>query len=273
MTALRNQLLFFDLEWLDVPEEHAQRLIADPLLAPYRHYLGSERRFKPHTLSEAEERLMNDKDLTGINAWQRLFTEFAAAARYKVEMGGQARELNQSQVLVHAARSRPEACGSAPSSRCTPRCRGRGQVLSFIYDTRFQDHLVTNRLRHYDDPMAPRHLANEIDGRGGEHDDGRGRAQLPAGAPLFHAQGAACSSCRSWSCTTSMRRCSTSKRSSPTGEARDIILGGAEPVLAAVCRHRAALLRRALDRRRPAQRQARRRVLLRRVAVAASVSS
>jgi oligoendopeptidase F len=38
------------------------------------------------------------------------------------------------------------------------------QVSSFIYDTRFQDHLVNNRLRRYDHPMQPRHLANEIDG-------------------------------------------------------------------------------------------------------------
>jgi oligoendopeptidase F len=163
MTAQRNKLLFFDLEWLEVPEEHAQRLIADPHLAPYRHHLASERRFKPHTLSEAEERIMNDKDLTGIRAWQRLFTEFAAATRFKVEIGGETRELNQSQVLVLLRDPDRETRRRAFESLCAT-LQERGQVLSFIYDTRFQDHLVSNRLRHYDDPMAPRHLANEIDG-------------------------------------------------------------------------------------------------------------
>lgn len=164
MTSLRNQLLFFDLEWLDVPDEHAQRLIDDPLLAPYRHYLSSERRFKPHTLSEPEERLMNDKDLTGINAWRRFFTEFNAAQRFKVQTNGQAREVNQSEALT-LMRDPDRGVRQAAFESFYSALAGQGQVLAFIYDTRFQDHLVTNRLRKYDDPMAPRHLANEIDAR------------------------------------------------------------------------------------------------------------
>ena len=40
----------------------------------------------------------------------------------------------------------------------------QGQVLTFIYDTLIQDHLTMDRLRSYPDPMAQRHLFNEIDG-------------------------------------------------------------------------------------------------------------
>ena len=39
----------------------------------------------------------------------------------------------------------------------------QSQVLSFIYDTLLQDHLTMDRLRLYSDPMAQRHLSNEID--------------------------------------------------------------------------------------------------------------
>ena len=42
-TELRNRLLFFDLEWLELPEADAERLIADPGLATYREYLRRER--------------------------------------------------------------------------------------------------------------------------------------------------------------------------------------------------------------------------------------
>ncbi|MCS7061256.1 MAG: M3 family oligoendopeptidase [Anaerolineae bacterium] len=162
MTALRNRLLFFDLEWLDVPDAHAHALIADPLLAPYRHYLSSERRFKPHTLSEAEERLMNDKDLTGINAWRRFFTEFSAAQRFTAQINGQTRELNQSQALA-LLRDADRATRQAAFESFYDGLRQDSHVLAFVYDTRFHDHLVTARLRNYSDPMAPRHLANEID--------------------------------------------------------------------------------------------------------------
>ena len=39
-----------------------------------------------------------------------------------------------------------------------------GQVLTLIYDTLIQDNLITDRLRHYPNPMATRYLFNEIDG-------------------------------------------------------------------------------------------------------------
>lgn len=163
MTALRNKLLFFDLEWLEVADADAEKLVNDPALANYKHYLLSERRFKPHTLSEPEEKLMNDKAMTGISAWQKLFTEVTSALRYKVEKDGQVKELNQGQMLAllrdPVRDTRQKAFDSLYST-----LQANGQVLSFVYDTRFQDHLVTNRLRHYADPIEPRHLANEIDG-------------------------------------------------------------------------------------------------------------
>ena len=162
MTALRNKLLFFELEWLEVPDDIAELLIGDPALAGYAHYLQAERRFKPHTLSEAEEKIINDKELTGISAWQKLFTEVTSALRYPVERDGVRQELNQSQVLTllrDPDRSlRQTAFGSLYAT-----LQQNSQVLSYIYDTRFQDHLISNRLRRYPDPMAQRHLTNDID--------------------------------------------------------------------------------------------------------------
>jgi oligoendopeptidase F len=165
LTALRNQSLFFDLEWLAVEDPAAERLTADPALADYRHYLASERRFKPHTLSEPEERLINDKDLTGINAWQRLFTEYTSAAKYPVDVDGSgaSRDLNQSEVLMLMRGPDRELRRRAHESFYATLERNSA-VSAFIYDTRFNDHLISNRLRHYEDPMQPRHVANDVDG-------------------------------------------------------------------------------------------------------------
>jgi oligoendopeptidase F len=163
LTELRNKTLFFDLEWLAVADDDAQRLIAEPALANYAHYLRSERRYKPHTLSEAEERLMNDKDLTGISAWKKLFTEFTSATKYPVEIDGEIKQLNQSEALT-LMRGPDRAVRQRAHEAFFGKLEANNQVSSFIYDTRFQDHLVNNRLRRYDHPMQPRHLANEIDG-------------------------------------------------------------------------------------------------------------
>jgi oligoendopeptidase F len=162
MTQMQNQVLFFDLEWLEVPEAAAKALMADPKLKTYRHYLKRARQYKPHTLSEPEEKLMNEKGLTGINAWQKLFTEFTSSVKFPIEVDGQVRELNQSQALVLLRDGKRENRQKAWEGFYAKQA-SNGQVLSYIYDTRFNDFLIDSRLRKYKGHMLPRHLANGIE--------------------------------------------------------------------------------------------------------------
>src|SRR5207248_11154380 len=60
-TAINNELLFVELEWAAVSDEHAAELLASDQLAFCRHYLESARRYRPHLLSEPEERILPDK--------------------------------------------------------------------------------------------------------------------------------------------------------------------------------------------------------------------
>ena len=64
-TEIRNLLLFFEIQWLKADDTIANRLIGDPTLSTYSHYLHSLRRFRPHTLTEPEEKVINEKDNTG----------------------------------------------------------------------------------------------------------------------------------------------------------------------------------------------------------------
>jgi oligoendopeptidase F len=162
-TEIRNLLLFFEIEWLKTDEAIALRLIADPRLKNYRHYLQSLRRYRPHTLTEPEEKVLNEKDNTGRNAFGRLFSEITSSLSFTLEKDGKLEELNLSHILslLHepdrALRQRALDTLYEGLSR-------HGQVLTFVYDTLIQDHLTMDRLRHYADPMAQRHLFNEIDG-------------------------------------------------------------------------------------------------------------
>src|SRR6476469_4335973 len=84
-TEIRNLLLFFELEWLKVEDDVAERLIRDPALKLYGHYLKSLRLFRPHTLSEPEERILNERDNTGRNAFGRLFSEITSSLTFALE--------------------------------------------------------------------------------------------------------------------------------------------------------------------------------------------
>ena len=83
-SAIRNELLFFDLEWIALDEALAQPVIEAPATARYRHFLAGMRRYRPHTLSEPEEKLLEETANTGRRAFSRLFDETLATMTFAV---------------------------------------------------------------------------------------------------------------------------------------------------------------------------------------------
>ncbi len=78
-TAIETKLLFFHLEWAALDDAKAEELLATDGLDFARHHLATARRYRPHLLSEPEERILAEKQLSGRSAWTRLFEEQTAA--------------------------------------------------------------------------------------------------------------------------------------------------------------------------------------------------
>ena len=161
LTHIGNVLLFFGLEWLDVSDENASRIVDDPILAEYRHHLESQRLFSPHRLSEVEEQLVNEKDVTGNSAWARLHTELTSSLTFAVERDGEARQLNMAQTLalLHDPDRETRRRGH---DALYAKLEEQGPTLTYLYDTLVHDKRTMDRLRKYPDPMTLRHLGNEI---------------------------------------------------------------------------------------------------------------
>ncbi len=160
-TEIRNLLLFFELDWMEMDESTANRLITHPDLKNYSHYLTSLRRYRPYKLSEAEERIVNEKDTTGKNAFSRLFSELTSSLSFAVEQEGKTEQLTLSEALSLLHNPDRELRRHAANSVYSELAKHR-DTLSFVYDNLVQDHLTMDRLRRYPDPMAQRHLSNEI---------------------------------------------------------------------------------------------------------------
>ncbi len=160
-TAVRTELLFFELEWVECPEAAAAALLAEPALAHRRHLLGSLRRYREHLLSEPEERILAELANTGRNAFARLFDELVAGLRFPVLQGGATRELGEEEVL--ALLYEPEREVRREAARAlTAGLRASHRPLAFVFNTLVQHKAVDDRLRSYATPMGARHLANEI---------------------------------------------------------------------------------------------------------------
>ena len=153
-----------------------------------RHHLRTARRYRPHLLSEPEERILAEKALTRSSAWSRLFEEQAAAIA--VELPGAdepvALEVALSR-LFSPDRDERRTTAESVTGRAAPGLRMRG----YIFNTLLADKMVDDRLRSYPHWLASRNLANEASDES-VAGAGRGGARpLRAAAPLVPAEGAA----------------------------------------------------------------------------------
>src|SRR5215469_14278912 len=80
-----SHMVFFPLELAAITDEEAAALFADPGASKYRHHVEQARKFRPHQMSEPEERVLTDFSPVGNSAWVRLFEELCARIRVDID--------------------------------------------------------------------------------------------------------------------------------------------------------------------------------------------
>jgi len=157
-TELQTKLLFFDLEWAALDDDRAEELLAADGLDKFRHHLRSVRRYRPHLLSEPEEKILTEKNISGASAWARLFSELMSATQ--VQLPGEddpvQLEVAMSRLMSTDRETRKAAAG-AVSEALKPGLRTR----AFILNTLLHDKSVDDRLRSYPTWVSSRNLSNE----------------------------------------------------------------------------------------------------------------
>jgi oligoendopeptidase F len=157
-TTIETTLLFFDLEWATLDDERADELLAGEGLDFCRHHLRNLRRYRPHLLSEPEEKVLTEKAITGRGAWSRLFAEVTSAIEVTVEGEAGPVPLDAALArLVSSDRDERRRVAEAVTAALEPGLRTRG----FVLNTLLHDKAVDDRLRSYPHWLAARNLANE----------------------------------------------------------------------------------------------------------------
>lgn len=155
-TAISTRVIFFELEWAALPDERVDELLADERLAFCRHHLRSARRYRPHLLSEPEEKILAEKEVTGASAWSRLFDELTSMIT--IELDGQTVGLEQGlSQLASPDRAVRASAAAAVTEGLAPGLRTR----AFVFNTLLADKATDDRLRAYPGWIASRNLANE----------------------------------------------------------------------------------------------------------------
>lgn len=167
-SRLSQQLLFFDLELMELEDDRFESFRSYPEAANYLHFLEGIRKFRPHTLKENEERLLTRKDLTGVRAFTKLFDELSASFSYSMEVDGAQRELTGEELLSLLHHASPDVRFRA-MTLFLERHGEHGIVYNSVFNNMALDHGQEMELRHYQTPIQPTNIGNEIPDQAVEH--------------------------------------------------------------------------------------------------------
>lgn len=159
-SLLSQQLVFLELELAAAPDEIAAAWLADPALAHWRHWLEMVRIFKPHLLSEPEEKLLTEKSVTGAAAWTRFFDEVHGAARYELDGEQLTRDQALSKLYEQDRDLRQRAAGAI-----TAGLKSMQRTNTYIFNTLAADKASDDRLRSFPTWISGRNLGNQVDDR------------------------------------------------------------------------------------------------------------
>lgn len=160
MAEMENRALFFTLWWKDLDESNAARLL--DASGDYRYYLEMMRKFKPHTLSEPEEKIINLKNVTGREALITLYDSITNRYVFKVEVDGVVKEMTRGELMSLVRRPDPDLRARAYQELY--RVYGEdGNLLGQMYQTLVRDwHNENVTLRRFASPIAARNLGNDV---------------------------------------------------------------------------------------------------------------
>lgn len=157
-SRLNQALVFFEIEWANTPDDKAQQLLADPDLARCRHWLELARRYRPHLLSEPEEKLLKEKAVTGREAWSRFFEEVHSAARY--EFDG---EMLPEQLVLTKLYDADRGVRQRAAASITKGLKALSRTTTYVFNTILADKASDDRLRSYPTWISSRNMDNEVD--------------------------------------------------------------------------------------------------------------
>ena len=160
LTALGNRLLFFDLWWQGVDQKNAERLME--AAGDLRYHLETIRRYTPHTLSEAEEKIINIKNVTGRSAVNTLYDVVTNALTFTMKVGGKTRTMTREELMSYV-RNPKASVREAAYKELYRIFTAQRDLLGEVYRTLVNDWKSENvGLRGFSSPIATRNLGNDV---------------------------------------------------------------------------------------------------------------
>ena len=160
LTDSGNRALFFELWFKELSEDVTQNLIEHS--GDLRYFLETMRRFKPFTLTELEERMINLKDVNGIDAMVNLYEMITNQFIFKLEIDGKTETITRDQLSSYFSSPSVEVRAAAYQELYRVYIEN-STVLAQMYIHRARDwHTEGMELRGFVSPISARNVVNDL---------------------------------------------------------------------------------------------------------------
>jgi oligoendopeptidase F len=158
---LGKQLAFFSLE-LGALVKAKPELVAEPVLAVYRHMLERVQRRVAHQLTEVEEQLIIEKDQFGVQAWEELQSKWLNTRLFDVAVLGEKKTLSYG--VANGLLPHPDRATRESANRAIYGLLGRdGEIFASALRSICNDWVTVSQRRKYASPMESSLISNDTE--------------------------------------------------------------------------------------------------------------
>lgn len=137
-------------------------MVLDPALEEYKHYLEKILRRVPYMLSESEERLAILKDRNGINAWQKLQSDWLSTRTFTIEVDGKTKILPYGEIV--GLYQNPNRHLRKRAYQVVHENLGKDDIIwASAVRAVCEDHQQMCKLRRYPSWMTQSFISNDVD--------------------------------------------------------------------------------------------------------------
>lgn len=159
---ISNEILFFDLELGKISEEKYKQFINSDILDNYRYSIYKTYKDAKYYLSEKEEQVMNLKDLTGVKAFRKLYSDLTNGFQFEFEIDGVKKKMNGSE--LRALRYHKSADVRRRAMKMFfERYEDNENIISSIFNNIVKNHAIEKNLRKYDSAISVMNVGNDLD--------------------------------------------------------------------------------------------------------------
>lgn len=158
LNNISTKLVFFTLEINKISNASLENLLKDAKLAKYQPFIRDIRAFKKYELSNALEKFNIDKNVTGRNAFIRLFDETVNNLEFSYE-----KKVLNSQEIFDLLSNKDQKIRKKAAQSIGKTFEKNIKIFAFITNILAKDKEISDQYRGFKTPISSRNLNNFIE--------------------------------------------------------------------------------------------------------------